>query len=81
MHRGCKLWLMLLHPTRYVLAMEASTCAGAEGSDEGATSAPSHWLKLIDKYLDFFKPPGRPAECDIMQKIELKPGSQPPYRR
>ena len=70
---------MLLHPTSHVATMEASTCAGVEGSEECTTSAPSHWSKLIDEYLYIFEPPGMPAECDIVHKIELEPGSQPPY--
>ena len=41
LRRGCESWLMLLHPTSHVAAMEASTCAGVEGSEAGTTSAPS----------------------------------------
>ena len=80
LYRGCELWLMLLHPTSHVAAMEASTCAGVEGSEAGITSAASCWLKPIDEYSDIFEPPGMPAERDIVHKIELKPVSQPPYR-
>ena len=79
---------MLLHLTSHVAAMEASTCAGAEGlevctaSEPSCTaSEPSHWSKLVDEYSDVFEPPGMPAERDIVHKIELKPGSQPPYQR
>ena len=54
LRRGCESWLMLLHPTSQVATMEASTCAGVEGSEECTTSAPSHWLKLIDEYSDIF---------------------------
>ena len=54
--------------------MEASIYAGAEGSEAGSTSAPSHWSKLVDEYSDVFEPPGMPAERDIVHKIELKPG-------
>ena len=78
LRRGCKSWLMLLHPTSHVAAMEASTCAGVEGSVVCTASAPYHWLKLIDQYSEIFKPPGMPAERDIVHKIKLKPGSQPP---
>ena len=60
--------------------MEASTCAGVEGSEAGTTSAPSHWSKLIDELLDVFEPPGMPAERNIAHRIELEPGSQPPYQ-
>ena len=81
LRRGCESWLMLLHPTSHVAAMEASTCAGVEGSEAGTTSAPSRWSKLVDEFSDVFEPPGMPAERDIVHKIELKPGSQPPYRR
>ena len=28
-----------------------------------------------------FKPPGMPAECDTIHRIELEPGSEPPYKR
>ena len=69
LHRGCKSWLMLLHPNSHVAAMEASMCAGVEGSEAGTTSAPSCWLKLVDEYLDVFEPPGMPAERDILHKI------------
>ena len=61
LRRGCKSWLMLLHPTSHVAAMEASTCAGAEGSEVCTASEPlctasepSCWLKLVDKYSDVF---------------------------
>ena len=70
---------MLLHPASHVTAMEASTCAGVEGSEACTTSAPSCWSKLVDEYLDIFKPPGMHAERNIVHKIELKPGSQPLY--
>ena len=65
---------------RALHCMEASTFAGVEGSEDCTTSAPSHWSKLVDKYSDIFKSPGMPAEHDIVHKIELKPGSQPPYQ-
>ena len=78
--RGCKSWLMLLHPTGHVAAMEASTCAGVEGSEAGTTSAPSHWSKLVNKYSDVFEPPGMPPERNIVHRIKIKPGSQPPYQ-
>ena len=88
LRRGCKSWLMLLHPTSHVAAMEASTCAGAERSEvftasepSCTASKPSRWPKLVDEYSDVFEPPGMPAERDIVHKIELEPGSQPPYRR
>ena len=81
LRRGCESWLMLLHPTSHVAAMEASTCAVVEGSEVCTASAPSHWSKLVDEYSDIFKPPGMPAEHNIVHKIELKPGSQPPYQR
>ena len=85
--RGCESWLMLLHPTSHVAAMEASTCAGVEVSEVCpaseplcTASEPSRWSKLVEEYSDVFKPPGMPAERDIVHKIELEPGSQPPYR-
>ena len=75
---GCESWLMLLHPTSHVAAMEASTCAGAEGSEVCTASEPlctafepSHWSKLVEEYSDVFEPPGMPAERDIVHKIEL----------
>ena len=80
LRRGCESWLMLLHPTSHVAAMEASTCAGVEGSEAGTTSAPSHWSKLVDEYSDISEPPGMLAERDIVHKTELKPGSQPLYQ-
>ena len=47
---------MLLHPTSHVAAMEASTCAGAGGSEVCTASEPlctasepSRWSKLIDE--------------------------------
>ena len=88
LRRGCESWLMLLHPTSHVAAMEASTCAGVEGSEECTASEPSctasepsRWSKLVEEYSDVFEPPGMPAERDIVHKIELEPGSQPPYQR
>ena len=88
LHRGCESWLMLLHPTSHVAAMEASTCAGAEGSEECkasepscTASEPSRWSKLVEEYSDVFEPPGMPAKRNIVHKIEPKPGSQPPYQR
>ena len=80
LRRGCESWLMLLHPTSHVAAMEASTCAGVEGSEACTASEPSHWSKLVDKYSDVFEPPGMPAEHDILHRIKLEPGSQPPYQ-
>ena len=79
LHRGCESWLVSLHPTSHVAAMEASKSAGVEGSEVCTASAPSHWSKLVE-YLDTFEPPGMPAERNIVHKIELKPGSQPPYQ-
>ena len=77
---------MLLHATSHVAAMEASTCARAEGLEEctasdpsSTASEPSRWSKLVEEYSDVFEPPGMPAERDIVHKIELEPGSQPPY--
>ena len=88
LRRGCESWLMLLHPTSHVAAMEASTCAGVEGSEVCTASEPlctasepSRWWKLIDEYSDVFEPPGMPAERDIVHRIELQPGSQPSYQR
>ena len=56
LRRGCELWLMLLHPTSHVAAMEASMCTGAEGSEvctasepSCTASEPSRWLKLVDE--------------------------------
>ena len=87
LRRGCESWLMLLHPTSHVAAMEASTCAGAEGSEVytaseplSTASEPSRWSTLVDEYPDVFEPPGMPAERYIVHKIKLEPGSQPPYR-
>ena len=67
LHRGCESWLILLHPTSHVAAMEASTCAGAEGSEVCTASEPlctaselSCWLKLVKEYSDVFEPPRMP---------------------
>ena len=70
---------MLLHPTGHMAAMEVSTYAGVEGS-KVCTASASRWSQIVDEYADIFEPPGMPAERDIVHKIELKPGSQPPYR-
>ena len=80
LRRGYESWLMLLQPTSHVADMEASTCAGVEGSEVCTASEPSHWSKLVDEYSDIFEPPGMPAERGIVHKIELKPGSQLPYQ-
>ena len=72
---------MLLHPTSHVAAMEASSCAGVERSEVYTASEPSCWSKLIDDYSDIFEPPGMPANRDIVHKIKLGPGLQPPYQQ
>ena len=51
--RGCESWLMLLHSTSHVAAMEASTCADVEGLEVCTASAPSCWSKLVDKILGY----------------------------
>ena len=71
---------MLLHPTSHVVAMEASTFAGMEGSNVCTASAPSCWSKLIDENSDILEPPDMPAERDIVHKIKIEPGSQLPYQ-
>ena len=72
---------MLLNPTSLVAAMEASTCAGAGEVGLPDVAPPSRWSNLVIEYSDVFEPPGMPVERAIDHKIELEPGSTPPYRR
>ena len=79
MRRGCDAWLMLVQPTSHVVAMEADMCAGA-GEDSGNITEASHWNNLIAEYADVFEPPGMPADCKTMHRIELEPGGMPTFR-
>ena len=80
MRRGCDAWLMLIQPSSSVVAMEADTDAGA-GEDSANVVEASRWDNLVAEYADVFEPPGMPAERDTVHRIELEPGSVPPFRR
>ena len=70
---------MLIQPAMHVVAMEADTCA--EGVMVSNTSGDATcWNSIIAEYSDVFKPPGMPAERDTVHRIELEPGSVPPYK-
>ena len=80
MRLGCEAWLMLIQPAMHVVDTEANTCAeGVVVSD--ASNDAMHWNSIVTEYSNVFKPPGMPAECDTVYRIELKPGSVPPYKR
>ena len=36
---------------------------------------------MVAEYADMFEPPGMPAERDTVQRIEVEPGSEPPFRQ
>ena len=39
------------------------------------------WKSIITEYSNVFEPPGAPAERDMVHRIELEPGSVPPYKQ
>ena len=45
-----------------------------------ASKDAARWDSIIAEYSDVFEPPGMPAERDTVHRIELKPGSVPPYK-
>ena len=47
----------------------------------GASNDAMRWNSIVAEYSDVFEPPGMPAERDTVHRIELKPGSAPPYKR
>ena len=80
MRLRCEAWLMLIQPAIHVVTTEADTCsAGDVVSVQNQNAA--WWKSVIVEYSDVFKPPGVSAECDTIHRIELKPGSVPPYKR
>ena len=80
MHLGCEAWLMLIQPATHVVATEADTCA--EGiMVSSVDNDTTRWNSIINEYSDVFEPPGMPAERDTVHRIELKPGSVPPYKQ
>ena len=80
MHLGCEAWLMLMQPATHVVAMESDTC---DEGDMASDTSPDvvRWKSIIAEYSNVFKPPGMPAECNTVHRIELEPGSVPPYKR
>ena len=80
MRLGCEAWLMLIQPATHVVATEADTCAEGDVVS-GACNDATRWNSIVTEYSDVFEPPGMPAERDTVHRIELKPGSVPPYKR
>ena len=62
-----------------MVATEADTYAEGDVVSDSRNDA-MHWNSIIAEYSDVFEPPGMPAERDTVHKIELKPGSVPPYK-
>ena len=70
---------MLIQPATHVVTIETDTCdEGVVVSD--ARNDTMHWNSIVDEYSDVFEPPGMPAERDTVHRIELEPGSVPPYK-
>ena len=80
MRLGCEAWLMLIQPATHVVATEADTCAEGDVAS-GACNDATRWNSIVTEYSDVFEPPGMPAERDTVHRIELEPGSVPPYKR
>ena len=80
MRLGCEAWLMLIQPATHVVATEADTCAEGDVVS-GACNDATRWNSIVTEYSDVFEPPGMPAERDTVHRIELEPGSVPPYKR
>ena len=79
MRLGCEAWLMLIQPATHVVATEADTCAEGDVVS-GACNDATRWNSIVTEYSDVFEPPGMPAERDTVHRIELEPGSVPPYK-
>ena len=79
MRLGCKPWLMLIQPATHVVATEADTCAEGVVVSDSRNDA-TRWNFIIAEYSNVFEPPGMPTERDTVHRIELKPGSVPPYK-
>ena len=58
--------------------MEANTRAGV-GEDSVNVVEAFRWNNLVAEYTDVFEPPGMPAEHNTVHRIELEPGSVPPF--
>ena len=80
MRLGYEAWLMLIQPATHVVATEADTCAEGDVVS-GACNDATRWNSIVTEYSDVFEPPGMPAERDTVHRIELKPGSVPPYKQ
>ena len=80
MRLGCETWLMLIQLATHVVATEADTCA--EGDVVSSVDSDTmHWNYIVAEYSNVFEPPGMPAKRDTVHRIELEPGSVPPYKQ
>ena len=80
MRLGCEAWLMLIQSATHVVATEADMCAEGD-MVSSVDSDTTWWNSIVKEYSDVFEPPGMPAERDTVHRIELKPGSVPPYKQ
>ena len=80
MRSGCESWIMLVQPSSHVAAMEADTCDRA-GEGSAGSAEPSRWENVVAEYADLFALPGMPAERDTVHRMEVEPGSEPPFRQ
>ena len=79
-HLGCEAWLMLIQPATHMVTTEADTCAEGDMVSDSRNDT-TQWKSIIAEYSNVFQSPGMPAERDTVHRIELKPGSVPPYKR
>ena len=79
MRCGCDAWLMLVQLASYVVTMEADTCAGV-GEGPKLQLKAARWSNWVAEFADVFELPGMPAQCNIVQRIELEPGARPQFR-
>ena len=61
---------MLVQPTSHMVAMEAEMYTGV-GEDSELQLETSRWNNLVAEFVDVFEPPGMPAECKTVHRIEL----------
>ena len=70
---------MLVQLLSHVVTMEADTCARA-GEGSAGFAELSLWENVVAEYADMFEPSGMPANRETMHRIEVEPGSEPPFK-
>ena len=60
--------------------MEADTCARV-GEGSAGSAEPTRLENMVAEYADLFELPGMPAERDTVHRMEVEPGSDPPFRQ